>query len=227
MKRLILFFAAVFVFSILLLILVVYRFNPPNVGIEYVKALVQVITITILGNFIALVVDKFRRERREYDTRQEFRKNSLTLLSRAYADTKLTRRLVRARGLQKPNDQESKTDQVILECYDKYAPKLSEVQLTFESIRKEIETSPHIFSATDVLVAGIKKMDDYLNEISREYQEEYPRLRQDGPLFDVDRLERFHDFVGPYDDSKFKAIFVNNFVISVGIIRNEILNSDA
>jgi hypothetical protein len=181
--------------------------NPYPVHEELYKSALQVIVVGIIGSLATLVVQSGLKVRDQLASLRELRKDASRRVIEAYMAAKKIRRQLRAGA-----------DVRVL-----FEP-LNDVQLTLESIKRELKTTS-LFTRSGDVVAAVRAMEKYLGAIVSEYE----RPISDGEaFFPFNRAVRpkTEDFTGEYEGSCFQAQFVDAFAVALDLMQAEIVGDD-
>jgi hypothetical protein len=129
-----------------------------------VKFLLQLIIVVLLGG---ILVQLYSRERDRDRALNEFRKDLLSGVTRAYNDTKKVRRMLRA-GVVRHG--ESNDQRIPSAIYEAQLEKLLDPQLEFEFYKRQLEAI-HAFKDNKEVTEELRLLEKYLNKIFKEYQD--------------------------------------------------------
>lgn len=207
-------------------------YQPEEIGAELFRTILQVLAIVIFGQVVSLVATSLSRERKRMDSLFEFKRGILGQLNSTYASAKRVRRLLRARGLVFRTDEVPLTldehfpEAVAIERdpYDQYLQELVDIQLTIETIGREVVASRFAFRDPRAIEMGLRSMDDYLNGILHEYQFLFSRFRESSQV-SLDELVRLRDFLGRYSGSEFERDFILQYAKVLRELREDLLSA--
>ncbi|MEP6741567.1 MAG: hypothetical protein ABJB61_03640 [bacterium] len=91
---------------------------------------------------------------------------TLSRTATAYRNTKLARRLLRARA----GAVTGGPGHIQLEDYDRFMEMINDVQLQLEGLKGDVKSSAPAFSSSHVLFAQYEFMEKYLNRLVKEYE---------------------------------------------------------
>ena len=155
----------------------------------------------------------------------ELRKELLARLTSAYSDAKRIRRLIRARSFLVNPKSQGGEERIVRDVYDEYLQALNNVQLTLETIYREVETSKEtsseVFSDPSKLLSSLDYMESYLRKIIREYEKKLRYFEGEPPSLELKELARLSEFIGDAED--FDAEFVSSYKSAQKSIRKDIL----
>ena len=121
-------------------------------------------------------------------------------LHQAYNKAKKVRRVLRARGV-------AKDGTVVLAVYSSLMEELMDAQLVFETYAKRIIFTELWFSDAQDLEKALLKIEGYLNQISKEYQDHYKTMLAKKSTA-LKSLPGLYEFIGPRQNwKKFKTHF--------------------
>ncbi len=132
--------------------------------------------------------DQARAERRDAD-RRAFRSRAIA----AYNQSKATRRLLRGAGL-RPGSGVALTEG-LLGLLDDQVRLLSEAQLTFEQLHREVEAAGSPFEERERLVEPLSRIEKYLNRVVKNWELGRARLRPGGDADQLEAWTHYRDFV--------------------------------
>src|SRR5438552_5793005 len=145
--KLILTFGSIIIASVVAIVVILSVFKPAKDSIEFeiVKSLLQILTVLVLGQVVSLVIAQFNYNRQKTEARTEFQKDVLRRLIRNYTAIKKHRRLLRAKAVTPPYDGKFQENTLVqFDAYDEQMQLINEVELEFENIWQEIESSPDL-----------------------------------------------------------------------------------
>jgi hypothetical protein len=223
--------------------LILWKFNPDRevVGTELIKSFVQVATVLVLGQALAIVV-KDREQEREHDLREiearraklaavtALRAELLAKLSSAFVRVKGSRRLTRAQALTMPWSAEvHQGTQVRKAAYEEQMRAINGVELELESIWHQLDATD-LTLAGELLVRHIKTMKDYLRELLFQYEHVLPQFTTDTLAIttfrDDPKYGTLLDFIDAAKNTGFKRRFVQPFRAASHAIRAALLAAD-
>ncbi len=146
----------------------------------------------------------------------EFRKNLLANLTRAYFKAKKARRILDGNIENKKDN--TCTGEISRKVYEAQIKEIIDAQLEFEFYHDQLEANPHIFSdkSTHDLEDLTHQIEHNLNAIIKEYQDLNPSI---DPL-KYDTLKELKDFIAT---ETFKTKFSNHFHKCFDLIQREFL----
>ena len=89
---------------------------------------------------------------------------------------------------------------IIRAPYNKQMEELIDIQLRFETFKRDVEDNPALFSRMkdrNTLVMNLGSMEEYLGDIGKEYEESSKRLEEKIPLSELGKLK---EFIQPLDE---------------------------
>lgn len=211
MKKLILGSGIILIISILVVVIVlILDANARSViGVELIKAFLQVAVIATLGGLTSLLAQEFNRNREKRDALNEFRKTLVGQLVQVYRETKKVRRMLRA-----------KRDSLVF--YDEQMVRINELQLDLENIYEEIRTTEQAFPEDDVL-SRVKKLAKYLNKLVDEYEKNMPKLSSKSPSISIEKLEYLNEFIAPFGEDESSMDFYRHYTEALKSMRKQIM----
>lgn len=183
----------------------------PEEAFELFKLTYQFLLITLVGGGIALLFNQIDKERqrqhskrlRELDQMKEMRSELLS----AYNKAKLVRRQLRA--LYSTRKTIDVNTDIHLENYDEQMELLSQAQLMFEVYKKAVDNKSLSFiKKPEKLSTELNKIESYLNEVLKEYQDKRKDFKGEPLMYKINSLKNLIDFIGPTEECpKFKNKF--------------------
>jgi hypothetical protein len=132
--------------------------------------------VVAVGVFVLNQTVKERERETEKAQRQnEYRRDLLTRLTRAYNDTKKVRRLLRANLV---TDRESNAKEIACTVYEEHLQELMDPQLEFEFLEEELrflKDQPEFVDVStriEAIEQRVRQMRPYLKEVIDEYEDE-------------------------------------------------------
>lgn len=156
----------------------------------------QFLLISVIGGSIAWLYKTFDHFRGKRSALREMH----TELMHAYNQAKRVRRKLRA-ILCTANEINPSTE-IISTDYEEQMEELSDAQLTFEVFAKRAEDSGLWFLGSKTLANSLKTIEEYLNQILKEYQSEFAKFSGDIPKRQLSQLPKLMEFIGPFDEAK-------------------------
>ncbi|PYS99786.1 MAG: hypothetical protein DMF63_09820 [Acidobacteria bacterium] len=236
--KLILTFGSIIIASVVAIVVILSVFKPAKDSIEFeiVKSLLQILTVLVLGQVVSLVIAQFNYNRQKTEARTEFQKDVLRRLIRNYTAIKKHRRLLRAKAVTPPYDGKFQENTLVqFDAYDEQMQLINEVELEFENIWQEIESSPDLFSNSKSLAEYIERMKDYLRDLLHLYEQKRGTFSGDPRALLLSDLKcviseietpstfAFSDLVGDTKGSIFKKDFIKPYREASKAIREDIL----
>jgi len=209
--------------GILLLDISARRFyKGPDLNLEYIKSLLQMMVVVVFGTALRFVADAYQRKKSKEDERQKFKQDMLAELVKAYSEVKQLRRVLRARGRQRNGSGECL---YLFKHYDKTMERISRQRLLIEGIAEQIKASRKVFTDKAKLGNNIDVMEKYLKMIDTEWQDKLPTLRSSEMLLgqDFPRLSEFMvAAVDKLDERPSHMQFVKPYHDALELLRAEI-----
>jgi len=237
MRYLVLFLVSLALLSIIALIALSHwdSLKEHTFGQEIGKGLLQVIAVSVIGTTASWLLaefnrtravqqEKIERQRRLNENKDQFRKEILRRANKLYADTKRTRRLLRARGFATPfaGVWDGNTP-ILLDVYDKYMESINDAQLELEDIEKEIESNKTAFSNQKLVKDYVEPMKHYLDQIVSEFEEQRANFGGAPASLPIGQLKEMEAMLGPRVGSTFINIFTKNYKELISSIRTDLL----
>jgi hypothetical protein len=152
----------------------------------------QFLLISVIGGSIAWLFKEIDRLRGQRIVLRDMHAELL----QAYNRAKVVRRALRAKlGTVITIDSDTK---VAATDYEEQMEELSDSQLTFEVYAKRAKEPGLWFRDANALARSLDKIEKYLNEIVKEYQQEYAKFTGDPPARPLGNLPKLMEFIGPY-----------------------------
>jgi len=177
----------------------------PPVRLEIVKSALQVLVVAVIGNLVTLLVQAVQKQRERQASERELRINVLRRAVKNYAAAKKIRRQLRAGG-------------DIRLLFD----TLNDVQLEFESMKREVKHAP-IFAEARAVANALASMEKYLHGLIKECETARPEQEPQFPFCPV-HFKHLADFTGRYKGSDFQAHFARAFDVLLALMQAEILD---
>jgi hypothetical protein len=200
---------------------------------EIAKYLVQLILIALLGGVLVqqygrerdIAEQQYNRQRDKAEAVNEFRKDILSGLTRAYNDTKKVRRILKASTVLK-EEGSRKTYEISCTKYEEQIQKLMDPQLEYEFYKKQLDASDGVFTNTKEVRKQLEELEGYLNYIIDEYDSKngaYKKLKnQYSSSVPTKKLKMLDNFLS---GDGFKEGFANKFDDTAKLIRQAILTN--
>lgn len=176
---------------------------------ELVKLLLQLVVAGIIGK---ILVDTYNAGREKEKAANQFRKDLLHELVKAYYKAKRVRRILRGNTIS-----EKGTKKINHKVYDEQMRDIIDSQLALEYWLLQLDSFPQNFKNNiDPLKDEADNLQLYLSELISEYE----KLGGAGEFISVADLTKLEDF---FDKNEFIPRFANSFHSSVKLIGKEIL----
>jgi hypothetical protein len=193
---------------------------------ETAKAAVQVFPLAFFGVIVAGLV----RSRDERRTREEHldrdRRELLHDAIDAYNTTKRVRRRLRGAGFVPPSGRALTAGR--LRELDSGIAALSDAQLDFERLAREVESSGWLFSCPGEVRTSLRVLEDYVNRVVREWERGRARLVPETSLDpELATWHRFTSFVASVHEDGDFATASGAMRSLEGAIRPDLLGSAA
>lgn len=236
-KTIVIFLSVLFILSLTALIIIAsnYDVSKDSFGRTITDALLTIISVSVIGTVISLlvadynrkqsVVEKAKEERQMVKkNRDEYRKKVLDTINRYYAKAKNARRMLRAKGFSTPY-YKNENDSCLLSSsvYDQAMDDINDCQLALESIKEEITTNRSAFSNAALISYNLKEMEGYLGDLISEYEKYRPAFAGNPLAYQIGQLGKLKEFIAKANPKKqdgFKA----RFSTTCNEIRKEIRN---
>jgi hypothetical protein len=191
------------------------------------------------GRFERLRIEEDERARRRMaddegrrlaENRNQFRKQVLARLDRAYAATKRARRLLRATACVPPYYGKSREinpqSEIQPAAYDAQMSALNDAQLELEGVVKDVRANSDAIERAPELADRVSELEDALNHVISEWENERGTLAGTATPRRVDELPMLRGFIGPaeHGDFRFLAILYQD---ATRLLRAEMLHPTA
>ena len=230
-KTIVIFLAVLFALSLTALVIIAknYDVSENSFGRTITDALLTIISVSVVGTVISLlvadynrkqsIVEKAKEERQMVEkNRDEYRKKVLEKINKCYAKTKNARRMLRAKGFSKPYYKNENDDYLLSSSvYDQAMDDINKCQLALESIKEEITTNRSAFSNAALITYNLEVMEGYLGDLVSEYEEHRPDFSGDPATLRIGDLKYLKEFLAKADRSD-----INGFKVRFSITCNEI-----
>lgn len=191
---------------------------------EVFKLTYQFLLIVVLGAGVSASFQaiSFAREARE--RRRAFQREVHDGLVTGYNDAKRARRLLRARARVNIDPETSARYDILFKQYDRQLEALSGAQLSIEFAIRRIEVNRLLFYHADDIVASLKVVEKYLNEVIDEWEETGPKAKTLGPVkLTSAELPNLEDFLRHYHPAaRFPSHFKEPFKKALRLIEGDI-----
>jgi hypothetical protein len=142
------------------------QFKP--LGGKIVEIVAQTLAVTMAGGLLVQAYLKWHSRELAIN---DFRRAILDSLIKEYMDAKRTRRVLRAASNQDGSGTvENPWTHVPLAAYGDHMKQLNSTQLALEVLTRRIEIFASVFPNATILVEHAKAMEEYLQEVIREYE---------------------------------------------------------
>ena len=176
-------------------------------GDEGYKQLWQLSLASIIGGLVSAAFSELKREQDTIEARREYLRTFHTAALVAYNRTKKVRRLLRAKAVFDSGG----VPHIHLSQWEAQMLELQDVQLQFESMKRQVRLGRDVFARTPNLEAQLKTMEGYLRKILSEFESfKFPAPSPSAPLSTLPKLQGFidysssppfvADFADPYDE---------------------------
>jgi len=178
-------------------------------GDETYKLFLQFCLITVVGGLVSTVFGELKHEQELRETRRESIRQFHGKALCAYNRAKKVRRLLPVKAFVGDPDRPV----VVMANYREMMIELEDVQLEFESMKREVGIAKNLFSNVQNLEKSLNEMEKYLCAVLHEF--ERTRFSANNDKVHISELPRLSDFVGerfvadfsaPYD--KVEAAFL-------------------
>lgn len=211
--------------------------NEGSFGIEIGKALLQIISVGVVGTILSSLLARYgywredtirnnELKRISEENRNQFRKDILHQLNEIYSEMKNNRRMLRAKAFTMSYSVALETDdaKVALDIYDNVLEDINNLQLQLEILMKEIETNQNTFTNWTKIKTDISRMEKYLGKLVKEYEENRTKMFADPTSLEIKDLDNLRKMLGHADDNNpFKTEFIIRYKEAISEVRKELL----
>jgi hypothetical protein len=192
--------------------------NLTTLAYDTIKLSIQLILIVLIGG---ILIQDYNRHRERKTATNDFRRTTLRNLSRAYADIKGVRRLLRAKCQPFSNTQSTVAgDYISLADYDENITVINSTQLELEILVRELRIIKKVFKNTNELICYIKTMENYIKGVIEEYETETKKHRGSDSV-PLSKLPRLSAFIATRNESKEFNVFAQCYKRALTIIQKE------
>ncbi len=186
------------------------------------KTALQVFVIVLGGHVLSIVMSKINHEREETRAWDEQRRAIFNALRSSFFDVKRVRRIVRATNSSADVKYPSS---VLSRSYAESMEQINDIQLSLESLAREIESCQVLFKDYAKLQANVDSLEEYLNGMIGEYEHTHPVVTGEPPRINLSDTPKFSDLISEYKESQFRIEFVKPFYVALDIVRSSLLLS--
>jgi hypothetical protein len=168
------------------------------------EALLQFFLVTVFGGLVSFVFAELKREQETREARRQSLRNFYSVALSAYNRTKRCRRMLTAQAIYNEGD----VPHVREDQYRTLMIELEDVELDFETIRRQIVLGDYLFGRESKgLDEALKPMGHYLRAVLQEF--ECTRFPSPGATLPLSSLPKLYDFAAhqrpsPDFDTQFK-----------------------
>jgi hypothetical protein len=224
MKSLALILLGVALAAIAGLIGVQHFYAPSGLQLEVAKALLNILTVAVVGQAVAFMVALHNESRRKEAEADQLRHRALDALNQAFMSAKRVRRRARARSTLVSSSCLIER-RITKSQYYKYLEELNDVQLTLEILAKDLETNANLFKEGPKTFSLVSSMEEYLNEMVDEWEQLNVQFTGEPASVDTKSLRWFNDFIGDYRTSEFRPKFVHSYYAAIERIRASLVTA--
>jgi hypothetical protein len=224
MKSLALILLGVALAAIIGLIGVQHFYAPSGLQLEVAKALLNILTVAVVGQAVAFMVALHNESRRKESEADQLRQRALDALNQAYTSAKRVRRRARARSTL-VSSSGSIERRITKAQYFKHLEQLNDVQLSLEILAKDLETNASLFKDGPKTFSLVSSMEEYLNELVDEWEHLNVQFTGEPASVDTKSLRWFNDFTGDYRASEFRPKFVHSYYAAIERIRASLVTA--
>ena len=189
--------------------------NVDKLGLETAKFSVQLL---LIAGGAGILVKEYERARSRRAAEDEFRRQLLRNVIRAYSDTKKLRRVLRARCTRLADA--AGGEGVLAATYDEYMERLNTTQIELEVLIRELKVFRGAIEAHPALVRSLTGMEKYLGRLVDEYERERRGVGESvcRALTDLPRLAAF---VARRPAGDFRPDFAAHFHAALSVLERE------
>ncbi len=192
--------------------------------LESSKSLLYLITVLILGAFIAQVVKSFEKDRRADRALHEFRSEFLKRLHSTYQRIAASRHSLSACGLtDRFSALTAGMTTIQADIYFREFESLFDGHGELERLILEVEQFPDSFSSHVQLTNALRDMRIYLNSLLEEYRQFWPKIQPAPGAFAVNTLVKLRDFTGGQPQSDYEKSFAPAYGKALAFVREDLL----
>jgi hypothetical protein len=107
--------------------------------------------------------------------------------------------------------------------YSEQMGELIDIQLDLEALGKEVVASTNSFTDARKLESDIRAIEEYLNELIDEYEKKFQQFMSGHGSLSLTEPPQLHDFLGPYQTSRFRTAFVERYDSALRAVQQDIL----
>ena len=158
---------------------------------------------------------------RRADYVDELLKSTLTRITESYNAAKRARRQLRALARF-----EATSGEVMIRAsvYDEWMARLNDAQLDLETVKRDVDVSRGAYPSAKEMFECVKRMEDYLRDVRKEYEEARWKVQPDAAIPLASLLE-LTDFLGKKKASKkFSGEFIDQYATVRRMVRANLLN---
>ena len=219
MKGIIVFLSLVALAALVGLVAVGHFYAPVGLDLEIAKSLLEILTVAVVGQAVALTVKLHNDSRRKQAAADQIRYRALDTLNHTFVSAKRIRRRARARSTVLSPGEASEHRRITRVQYFKCLEQVNDIQLALEVLAKDIETRAGLFKEGRGIFRLVSSMEEYLNGLVDEWEHLNVPFTGQPRAVAVEQLARFADFIGPYRTSRFRPKFVHAYYEAVELLR--------
>jgi hypothetical protein len=225
MKRVAWTLLGVAILSLIGIVIVQSSYAPAETPSEVIKALLNVLTVTVVAQAVSFIIAGYNESRRIEREADQLRHRILEELNEAFVATKRIRRRVRAQCPVIGSSGTEEERRITRSIYVRSLDRLNEIQLKLEVLAKSIETHSQLFPQGEVVFSQVSMMEEYLNELIDEWEHLSIEFDGEPPTADIRKLPKMRDLIGPYKESRFRTQFVHTYYGAIERIRGSLVTS--
>jgi hypothetical protein len=173
------------------IVILIWQHEPlkSTLGEKGYGGLLQLSLGTVFGGLVSSVFDQLKREQEAREARRQSLRNFYSVALSAYNRTKRCRRMLTAKAIYN----EGGIPHVREDEYRTLMSELEDLQLDFETMRRQIAVGDHLFGGeSKELDAALRPMAHYLRGVLQEF--ECSRFTISGATLPLSSLPKLYDF---------------------------------
>ena len=198
-----------------------------DIQLHLAKSLIQFLVILLLGAFVADVVKRIDKQRRDDEQLATFRNDIRKRLDDCYQLAKKCRSQLRGAGITPEGcDCPANMSEDCQTAYREQMEQINEVQLDLEKIWHEIDSFRHAFSEADNIIRRVQLMSGFLRKLVNEYEANWCLLGSPADAIKAPKFKQLPHMVGPSTEGWFKEKFCDRYSEAVDFIRRDSLRAN-
>ena len=192
--------------------------------LEVSKSLLYLISVLLIGAFIAALIKSFDTSKKADKSIHDFRNDFLVRLLATYQNVLLSRHTLSATGLTNafgtppPAISSAQAQQ-----YSLAAMQLFEAASDLQRLYGDVAKFPDSFSAHVRLSYALNDMHKYIDAILIEYRKHWPTLSTSPNLVPMKSLDKLIDFTGYHPHNDYEKKMATPYESAVAFVRQDLL----